>query len=315
MKDLLLVVNFHYVEDTDWPLGGIYPRSSTEFEEQIDQLATTGDIITPAKALRFWSEPGAISGLNILITFDDGLRCQFDVAWEILRRKGIPAAFFLNTAYLDKEEPETVHILHWLLATTTPPKLKELINGELTESEREQWSHSETTGEARRQYRYDTDRVASLKYLLNFVIPSQRCREIVRNCFSKENNLKEFAEQLYMEADQIRHLGDHDLVGLHGHEHVALAQLDEEAVLEQVESCRSKLSQITGKEPWMISYPYGGPSAVSEQVRDICEHAGLTMGFTMKRGVNTKGGDPMMASRYDTKDLSPDVSSFLKSFV
>jgi peptidoglycan/xylan/chitin deacetylase (PgdA/CDA1 family) len=50
----------------------------------------------------------------VSLTFDDGLRCQFERAVPILRQYGFPATFFLIANPDSTQEPWDGHINDWL---------------------------------------------------------------------------------------------------------------------------------------------------------------------------------------------------------
>ena len=57
----------------------------------------------------------------MLITFDDGYRDNFDLAVPILRERGIPATFFLPTAFLDSPRlPWWDHVAYVIKQTAGP---------------------------------------------------------------------------------------------------------------------------------------------------------------------------------------------------
>ncbi len=42
---------------------------------------------------------------TVVVTFDDGFSSVYTQAWPVLQRLGIPATVFVNTAYLDSDDP------------------------------------------------------------------------------------------------------------------------------------------------------------------------------------------------------------------
>src|SRR5690349_13667014 len=96
----LLGLNYHRIGDAEAsPLDrDLFSASVEAFEQQVDDLAREADVIALADvpaALR------ARRGRRVLITFDDGYRDAFEVAFPVLRRAGLPAAFFVVTDFLD----------------------------------------------------------------------------------------------------------------------------------------------------------------------------------------------------------------------
>ncbi len=99
----LLLPYHHLVSDSVVPhIRHLYPYKGTKaFEADLDYLlkhfrpASLPEVMTAAKENR------PLSGNSFLLTFDDGLREVADIIAPMLQRKGIPAVFFLNSAFLD----------------------------------------------------------------------------------------------------------------------------------------------------------------------------------------------------------------------
>jgi peptidoglycan/xylan/chitin deacetylase (PgdA/CDA1 family) len=81
------------------------------FEAQVAELATH----------RVMSLDDALDALDagddaprVVLTFDDGFRDVYDVAWPLLGAAGLPFTLYLTTAYLDG-------VMHWPGSTSTHP--------------------------------------------------------------------------------------------------------------------------------------------------------------------------------------------------
>ena len=176
MSSTLLIVNYHYVEDSTWPLGGIYPCSSKKFSDQIDHLSRLYSFVDLKQLRRAFLGEDSLPTSSCLLTFDDGLRSQYEVAWKILNKKGIPGAFFVNTSFYETGDAETVHKIHWLLANQAPQDLRVTLREVLDPEEILVFDSPDLANRATQQYRYDTDLVSGIKYFLN--LSSHRSAEI-----------------------------------------------------------------------------------------------------------------------------------------
>jgi peptidoglycan/xylan/chitin deacetylase (PgdA/CDA1 family) len=109
----LLVLNYHRVGDARESMldPDLFSASAEAFEQHVEDLARHADVITldgvPA-ALR------ARRGRRVLVTFDDGYRDAFEVAFPVLRRAGVHAAFFIVTGFLDAPRMSWWDELAWM---------------------------------------------------------------------------------------------------------------------------------------------------------------------------------------------------------
>src|ERR1700712_2022896 len=96
----------HLVADEPVPyIDTLYPyKNSRQFEADLDyflknfRTLTLPEVIQQAATGRPFDKPG------FLLCFDDGLRQVYETAAPILLRKGVPAAFFLNSAFVDNKD-------------------------------------------------------------------------------------------------------------------------------------------------------------------------------------------------------------------
>src|ERR1700744_5122617 len=96
----------HLVSDEPVPhIDKLYPyKNSRQFEADLDQLLRhfqplgLDDIIRQQQTGRPFEKKG------FLISFDDGLKQVYETAAPILLRKGVPAALFLNPAFVDNKD-------------------------------------------------------------------------------------------------------------------------------------------------------------------------------------------------------------------
>ena len=84
----------------------IAPNEVTSFTEKIDYLSKSYNFVTPNEfeAMTQGSKP--IIGKNILLTFDDGYKSNFEIATQILDKRDIKAIFFVITDFVSLSKIE-----------------------------------------------------------------------------------------------------------------------------------------------------------------------------------------------------------------
>jgi Polysaccharide deacetylase len=293
----LLAVNHHYYRESA-PESGIYPITPAAFDDEIALLAKSWQIASQDATIEALSLPQSSVAL-CLITFDDGLKEQMAAA----RRLAVAnhgGVFFVSTAPLVERRILEVHKLHMIRSLRSDAEIASALQAIYGKA----FSNLDLDV-ARRQYRYDDDQAAQVKYFMNFVLDLE-----ARQKWSDQAFVELFgdeaaaASQLYMNADDVRELARLGMLGTHGHSHRPLAELDDSGLRNEIQLSLGILAELGATNIRGISYPYGGPSAVDERVVKAAIECGLTYGLTMTRGINA--GDsflqPMLLKRISTND-------------
>lgn len=301
---MLIAVNFHYIRDTFPTRGGIHGVSPTGFAMQLEELARIGDFVGQAEVKeavqgdRAWFETPAV-----VVTFDDGLREQYDYAWPILQSRGIPAIFFVNTAPIAEATLSAVHKIHILRSEIDPAEFLDLLREQTAEHSIE-FDPDASGPPPETLYRYDDPPAAALKYSLNFVLSPDDRERLVSACFSAVfPSEAEMSRALYMDVEQLRALNESGCLGSHGHEHLPLGLLDASRVEDQIDRSVEHLSTWTGTRPAAFSYPYGTYEACGPALADPLRSSTIEFAFTMERAVNTSREMPHHLARFDSNDV------------
>lgn len=301
----LLVVNFHYFREELYS-SGIYPVSRQRLLNQVETLAKEHVFISQSELVQIIKSGLFPRKKFCLLTFDDGLKEQMG-AFRLLESKGIPSIFYVPTKPIASATVLEVHQLHHVRTQHDDEDLFQLLDAAHGISH-----HAFDTPMLAIQYRYDSDLSRKVKYFLNFELGEVERKTFVQSIFSKlVNDEGSFSRSLYMDIDDLRTLAATGALGSHGSTHCPLARLTpEEARKDMVESL-DFLRTITGRIVSSFSYPYGGKSAISEQLGEILKETSVTFALTMERGVNSDSDfqRPFFLKRVDTNDAPGGKSS------
>jgi peptidoglycan/xylan/chitin deacetylase (PgdA/CDA1 family) len=99
----LVVPFYHMVSDAHVPhVSHLYRfRSVAEFKADLDFLCSHFEPVSLANIVDALNGTRALPESCFHLTFDDGFREMHDIVAPILHRAGVPATFFLTTAFLD----------------------------------------------------------------------------------------------------------------------------------------------------------------------------------------------------------------------
>jgi peptidoglycan/xylan/chitin deacetylase (PgdA/CDA1 family) len=101
-----LVVYYHIVSDKDVPhVKNLYQfRSVSQFKRDLDVFLRLFRPVSLQDFLASLEEKQALASGSFMLTFDDGLKECYEVVAPILKLNGIPATFFLCSAFVDNKE-------------------------------------------------------------------------------------------------------------------------------------------------------------------------------------------------------------------
>ena len=302
---MLIAANFHYVRPSfDYPNPGIHGITPDHLEKQLTMLASVGKFVSANEIRAAVRGQDALPEHSFVATFDDGLCEQYEFAWPVLRRMGIPAIFFVNTCPIETATVSMVHKIHLLRAHIAPVDFLAMLEHE----SRDEGIDIDIDIDAEKatfHYKYDTRDTAQLKYLLNFVLDADQRDRLMEACFRSFFSDREssMSRQFYMDRAQIRDLADRGCVGSHAHEHVPLGLLADEKIVSNLHLSVERLNSWTGQSPFALSYPYGSREACSVAAGEIAARFGFEFAFTMERAGNPDFRNPLFLARFDNNDL------------
>jgi peptidoglycan/xylan/chitin deacetylase (PgdA/CDA1 family) len=91
-----------------------------DFAEQMAFLARHFDVIGPQELAGLSDAP---KGRHVLVSFDDGYRDNFELAFPVLRAHGISATFFVTTGFLDGGLAAWWDEVAWMVRHATATRL------------------------------------------------------------------------------------------------------------------------------------------------------------------------------------------------
>jgi peptidoglycan/xylan/chitin deacetylase (PgdA/CDA1 family) len=290
----LLAVGYHYVaaEPPAEPRA-IFPVTVEGLRAQLELLGRSYELVSRDELLAAVAGDASLPERACVVTFDDGLRCQLELAVPVLEQLGVPAIFFVPGKPLAEDRVLYVHKVHALRERVPDAELLALAGGA-----------DVPVDVALEHYRYDDPAAAKLKYLLNMRLPLSERERVVGAAFAEVfPDEAAFARELYMSREDVAQLERaHRAVGAHSYAHEPLARLDDEALDRDLAAVATLLEDVTGARPRALSYPHGTPSTVDARVAAHAAAAGFRLAFTMERALNPTLEEPLLLGRLDAND-------------
>jgi len=300
LEDKHIAVNYHYVEDPRDDAKGIYPCSVAEFDRQIAFLAKHYRFVSIPEVLKAAQE-GSQEKL-CTVTFDDGLRDQWENALPILKKYKAAATFFIITGTLKGMIP-SAHKIHLLASRVSVVELAEKFNTCVTRvfPERAASYYIPFDRYLNNKRRHDEIAPANFKEMLNNIAPRDVSSSFLSEMFRElAINEEEDCRRIFMNAGDIRALQDQGFfVETHTHNHYSLDRENAEVLREDFHAAVDTLEHILGKAPSVMAYPYG---RFPEGYKLLAE-CGIGYGVTVESRVITSHDDPLLIPRFDTNDL------------
>jgi peptidoglycan/xylan/chitin deacetylase (PgdA/CDA1 family) len=297
---MLTVANYHYVrENLKAKYPSIYGVTTQQFKNQLLLLKDKSDFVYPKDLILNRNEIINSKQNYFFITFDDGLKEQYQFALPILNDLSIPAIFFANSRNFQDKKVSTVHKIHLLRSIISP---SDFLFNLSKQDDAIQLLEAESI-QAQKIYIYDDKESASLKYLLNFKMNFTVQEEIINTMFKSYFDENEILNEMYMTEDEIINLSKKGYLGSHTHNHFPLELLNDKEIKFELENSKQFFENLTNTKIEMVAYPYGTPEACADKVANIASQVGYKLGFTTTRGINRTENNLLLLNRFDCNDL------------
>jgi peptidoglycan/xylan/chitin deacetylase (PgdA/CDA1 family) len=291
--DGLLVVNYHHIGDgSTSPYDRETWNATPEgLEAQVRALKADCDVVGPGDLDRV-----AASGRGrfAMITFDDGYADNYRVAFPILGSLGVTATFMLATGFLDRPRLPWWDEVAWMARAGR--------GGSMAGGP---WFEAPVI--------YDEpDRARAIRAILGRykALPGD-ATEAFLDSLGEAAGCGRFRgpapADLWMTWDMVREMQLGGMTfGGHTVDHPVLANLPEARQAEEIGGCLRRIEEETGRRPFVLSYPVGGPLTADARTRACLKEHGVRYAFSYYGGFrNFKHWDP-----YDIRRvfLSPRLS-------
>jgi len=292
----LVVFNYHRLGNpADSPFDrALFSAGQEEFEQQVRFLKKNYDVLHVADLDQALSRRGR----SVMLTFDDGYRDNYELAFPVLKQCQIPATFFITSGFIDETPVAWWDEIAWMVRHSPE-------NGSLPETKL--WPAFSLASVLdrdvaipallRRYKQLSSDQTTLFLEELAVATASGRCP-------------RQLASDLWMNWDMIREMDQAGMdVGGHTMSHPVLANISVETQNVEITGSKSRIEEEIGHAITAFSYPVGHAQSFTANTKQILQAAGYRWAFSFSGGFQSTG----TADDFDLPRIavSPHVSQAL----
>ena len=251
---------------------------------------------------------------DICLTFDDGIKCQIDIALPILEELKIKSFFFSYSSIFDGK-PDNLEIFRYF-------RMNYFNNVNLFYE-----SFYKILDRDLKQFFKENEKIIKLKKLKHPVYSIEDIKfRLTRDIFLKKNeyekimflmineknfNYKEYLKRLYFQKEDLITLDNlGHLVGLHSHNHPTLLEkLNYDDQKAEYEKCLFSISKILKKSKNKIKFMSHPCGSYNEDTLEILKNLGIELGFKQimtlepERNMKKINNSPLEIARQNHSEL------------
>ncbi len=263
----LLVLNYHRIGN---PLEcefdrNLFSASQENLEKQVRIFQSCAELVRVEDLETVFNTP---RGKHILITFDDGYRDNYELAFPVLKACNASALFFIATGYIDRPRLAWWSEIAWMIRNA---QVDIVPAGKWFDKPLEigEGYPAQAIGQAVRKY-WSLQECETEEYLASLAELTSAGRCPV-----------ELAEKLRMNWEMIQEMHKASMeFGGHTVNHPILAQLSAARQREEITGCRDRLTEKLGVAPLSFGYPVGQAHMFTSETKQILKEAGYRFAFS-----------------------------------
>jgi peptidoglycan/xylan/chitin deacetylase (PgdA/CDA1 family) len=293
----VLALNYHRIGDhtaSPWD-HSLWSASAELFDLQLAVLAAEAEVIAPGDigAALQDGKPGR----RVLITFDDGYRDNFEIAYPLLRKHGLTATFFLATGFIDRPRVAWWDELAWMVRGSRAQAL-----------EAGEWLPRTMALDAAGADATIATLTAHYKTL-----PNERTEAFLDHVAVATGSGRcdpDEAAEMWITWEMARELRRGGMtIGGHTVTHPVLARIPAARQEEEIEGCAGRIEQELGEPMRWFAYPVGARDTFTADTRQILTRGGVQLAFSFYGGhARFSRWDPLDVPRTHVgPELSPEI--------
>jgi len=271
----VLVLNYHRIGSfagQPWD-HTLWSASAEELDLQLATLARRAEVIGPCEVIEAMQ---AGRGRRVLITFDDGYRDNYEIAFPLLCARGLSATFFLATGFIDHPRPAWWDEIAWMVRhanceaglTSTLSRDSALLPDVSLAA-----AHDSAIAELIARYK---------------ALPAGEgerfLEQLARTSGSGRCDARD-AEGLWMTWEMAREIHAAGMsIGAHTVTHPVLARLPPERQREEINTCARRLAEELHIATRWFAYPVGDRDTFTRTTQEILRDCGIELAFSFYGG-------------------------------
>jgi peptidoglycan/xylan/chitin deacetylase (PgdA/CDA1 family) len=279
----VLVLNYHRIGHCPpWPSErGIWSATADELDTQMQFLARHFELLSAGDLV---DGHAGRSGRFVMVTFDDGYRETYEVAYPILDAHNVPATFFLTTGFLDATHTPWWDELAWMVR-----------NSSRTEVKPDGWFAAPLSLAAADRQATTTSLIEHYKTLSSE--QTERFLDDVAWATGGRRRHPADTASEFITWDMARELYRAGMdIGGHTVSHPILSRLPRAEQHREIKSCLDRLEQELRARPKLFSYPVGMPDSFDSTTEACLRENGVDLAFSNYGGV-------IRGSNWNPRDL------------
>ena len=270
--------NFHNANHI--PVQG--SLSELDFRKMLDWLKHNYNLIGAAEYIDKF-EQGLLEESDICLTFDDALKCQYDIAIPILNELKIDAFFFVySSIFTDKKDPLEVYRYFRNSSFGNIDdfyndffEIVERINPQEFDKQYQKYKKSDYFSE----YPFYSANDKWFRYLRDYYLSGENYHESMNELMmKKEFDIVTAKQSLWISEEELKKIkNDGHVIGLHSHTHpTRISKLNISEQEYEYKQNKNYLSKILGETITTMSHPNGD---YNQDTLNILSNLKIKIGF------------------------------------
>ena len=253
--------------------------SAEKLEEILEFYKEQGYRIISAEEFQDKCIHNKIKENEVVLTFDDALKCQYDIAYPVLQQRGLTAYWFIYTSPICGvlEKLEVYHHFRFSKFRSVEEFYSAFF--ELISEDIDITKYDVDFSKYLPNSPFYTFNDRKFRYIRDQILGEEKFHVYMDQMLRNYNyDPEKYKDVLWMKREEIKVLSETgNVIGLHSHTHpTKIASYTKEEQLQEYALCKKYLEEITGTAIEAVSYPC---NSYNEDTEGIMNMLGIQIGF------------------------------------
>lgn len=259
--DKILHLGYHYVRNGSAPGPNC---SSDRLCLQIEALKADGyELMTCSEVARRFVANRPLPEKHATLSFDDGLRDQYTTAFPILKKRGVPATFFVITCPFGHKLPPVIGFQILIDLFSAQLLEREILPKVFAGTPFVDWlDPAKTPGVEDTKKLGEPREFRRIKWMFNHCVPQaikiEKLDEMFEEYLGRGSQVK-FVREYFMSRAELAQMSRSGMeIASHTATHPALDVTGLDEISDEMELSQQAIREITGISPKSFAWPFGG---------------------------------------------------------